>query len=261
MNFQPQQQQLPVGIPIAEYLSYAPSFITNIGDTMNQSLLILIWLVQYLFVDGWIQPFAIINQQKCRQPGVAYRPSSSQGVNVYHPNVDRHLKNAKRNLLHMNEDDDDVEHTNGRVSDVIPQLPPIGSSESSTNPSSLSNEDKPFVANHKFQIQYTCNICETRNTNTISRIAYRQGVVIARCKGCQNQHLIADHLGWTNYEGGFQGNETNTIEDYFANDANNKTNVTVSRVNTDVFELEKILQCNTDKSGAIVSDDGKLALE
>lgn len=216
---------------------------------------IILWLTPFIaVVDGWTQP------NKANTKRIVFFGSHRHlvdRVNAYNYGGCR----SQMNALLDDEDDDDIENNNGRTSDVIPQLPPIGSSESSTNPTGLINDDKPFVANHKFQIQYTCNICETRNTNTISRIAYRQGVVIARCKGCQNQHLIADHLGWTDYEGGFKGNTTNTIEDYFANDANNKTNVTVSRVNTDVFELEKILQYNADNSGAIVSDDGKLALE
>lgn len=126
-----------------------------------------------------------------------------------------------------------------------------------TSASQMMENDKPFVANHKFQLQYTCNICETRNSYSISRIAYRQGVVIARCKGCDSQHLIADHLGWTDYDGGFRGNQTNTIEDYFAGDQQ----VKVNRVSPEVFELEKILQGYNVESGAIVGDDGKLAME
>jgi DNL zinc finger len=201
-------------------------------------------------VHGWIP--------NCN-PKHDHRLQSQQ--DVYHKRQNRRLLlSAKRRNLNMNDDDDDDSHDDdscrNTASDGIPQLPPIGATSMSNKPSSgMTSEDNPFVANHKFQIQYTCNICETRNTNTISRLAYRQGVVIARCKGCQNQHLIADHLGWTDYAGGFQGNQTNTIEDYFANDANNKTNVTVNRVNTDVFELEKILQYNAGKSGAIVGDD------
>lgn len=142
----------------------------------------------------------------------------------------------------------------------IPQLPPIGSSSLPTDAaaaSSLNGNSKPFVANHKFQLQYTCNICETRNAHSVSRLAYRQGVVIARCKGCDSQHLIADNLGWTDYDGGFRGNKTNTIEDYFANDET----VKVNRVSTEVFELEKILQGYNVQSGAIMGDDGKLAME
>jgi hypothetical protein len=228
---------------------------------MNQPVSLLIWLTAIIFVDGWICPN--VRVKRINRNAMGHICSLSL-VHLHNRKAKRHLIEAKYRTLNMNNDDDDDEDfdcTDGGVSDAIPQLPPIGSSESSTNPNGLLNDEKPFVANHKFQIQYTCNICETRNTNTISRLAYRQGVVIARCRGCQNQHLIADHLGWTNYEGGFQGNETNTIEDYFANDANNKTNVTVSRVNTDVFELEKILRYNVDKSGAIIGDDGKLALE
>lgn len=231
---------------------------------MNQPLSVFLWLIPLVAVDGWVRPIETsISIQNCLV--VPYRRSLDR-ANVCQLHVG-HLINAGRlaaslKANDLEDDDDDFENDTGSIlNSMIPQLPPIGASESSTNPTSLINDDKPFVANHKFQIQYTCNICETRNTNTISRLAYRQGVVIARCKGCQNQHLIADHLGWTDYEGGFKGNKTNTIEEYFANDANNKTNVTVSRVNTDVFELEKILQYNADKSGAIVSDNGKLALE
>lgn len=225
---------------------------------MNQPLFVFLWLIPLVAVNGWVRPIeTTISRRNCLV--VPYRRSLDR-ENMCHLYAGRLTVSLKMNDLE--DDDDDFENDNGSVlNSMIPQLPPIGASESSTNPTSLINDDKPFVANHKFQIQYTCNICETRNTNTISRLAYRQGVVIARCKGCQNQHLIADHLGWTDYEGGFKGNKTNTIEDYFANDANNKTNVTVSRVNTDVFELEKILQYNADKSGAIVSDNGKLALE
>jgi hypothetical protein len=87
-------------------------------------------------------------------------------------------------------------------------------------------------------------------------VADRSGVVIARCKGCESQHVIADNLGWTDYKGGFQKGETN-IEEYFANRgmADN-----VSRVSTDVFNLEKALSHDT-KSGSIIGDDGNPALE
>jgi DNL zinc finger len=140
--------------------------------------------------------------------------------------------------------------------DVIPQLPPIGSTSSADFSSSVA-DNRPYVAHHKMQLQYTCNICETRNTHTINRIAYRQGVVIARCKGCQSQHLIADHLGWTDHEGGFQGNATNTIEDYFREDQN----VTVHRVTSEVFALEQMLQFDVGTSGSIMGDQGQRALE
>ncbi|KAI8811946.1 DNL zinc finger-domain-containing protein, partial [Cladochytrium replicatum] len=45
-------------------------------------------------------------------------------------------------------------------------------------------------------IAFTCKVCNTRNTKHMSKLAYEKGVVMIRCEGCSNTHLIADHLGW-----------------------------------------------------------------
>jgi len=60
---------------------------------------------------------------------------------------------------------------------------------------------KPVIS-----IIFTCNVCEHRQAKTMSKQSYEKGVVLIRCDGCENVHLIADNLGW------FKDNKTNIAD-------------------------------------------------
>ena len=126
----------------------------------------------------------------------------------------------------------------------IPQLPPMGDSSFGLLPmveSSVVSGDAAFL-NRKLGLQYTCAKCDTRNTHSVSRMALQKGVVITTCKGCQARHLIADNLGAA---GNYQLEESNTVH----------------RVSKDQFQISMLYNSYDTRSGAIVGEDGKMALE
>lgn len=79
------------------------------------------------------------------------------------------------------------------------------SSSSNAISSPVSNEDTirhrvtsnlKISETHDLAMIFTCKVCDTRSVKTFSRVSYEKGVVLARCGGCNNVHLIADRLGW-----------------------------------------------------------------
>ena len=109
-----------------------------------------------------------------------------------------------------------------------------------------TNTVQTFV-NPKFALQYTCNVCDTTNRVIVSRQAYREGLVIATCKGCQNKHWIADNLD--------PALTDSNIEEYFENRGLGDT---VKRVNKEVYEIERVYGL---KEGEITDEAGDTVLE
>ncbi|KAK9078417.1 hypothetical protein SSX86_002474 [Deinandra increscens subsp. villosa] len=79
----------------------------------------------------------------------------------------------------------------------------IENSVTTDHPAISNNTDVKFTTKselkvsprHDLAMMFTCKVCETRSLKTISRESYEKGVVVVRCGGCDNHHLIADHLG------------------------------------------------------------------
>lgn len=86
----------------------------------------------------------------------------------------------------------------------------VSVSVSETPPSVNVAVDSAFKASprHDMALLFTCTVCDVRSAKTMSRATYETGVVIVRCPGCQNLHLIADRYGWFGDPG--------SVEDFLA---------------------------------------------
>lgn len=71
-----------------------------------------------------------------------------------------------------------------------------GLSSSAATTSVTTKENELAKIEVKLQLLFTCKVCSTRNDKHISKVAYEKGVVIVKCSGCSNNHLIADNLNW-----------------------------------------------------------------
>ena len=183
--------------------------------------------------------------------------------------------------LEKQEGDDDGCST-ANNNNIFAALPPIGTSSfwdrqddddnTNENNNTINLSSNNIVVSRKFHLSYTCKLCDTRNTHSITRLGYNHGVVIAVCKCCHSKHLIADNLGWSNYlVSGFDydGGERN-IEDHVKNKLQNSSggesdddvdgNGDVSlRVDRGVFDLESLWHEEKDvnNEAVLIDEDGE----
>jgi len=172
--------------------------------------------------------------------------------------------------LYSNDDDENDDDNDEAPSLGLPALGPAGTSSNNVNRDDVNcmgdllkasmaatvamdddtngntNEVTNFV-NPKFALQYTCNVCETKNRVIVSRQAYREGMVIVVCKGCGNKHWIADNLDPTLSH--------SNIEEYFESRGLGDT---VNRVTEEVYEIERVWGL---KEGEITNESGDVVLE
>ena len=102
----------------------------------------------------------------------------------------------------------------------------------------------------KLAIVFTCTVCGTRSAKQFSEQAYKHGVVLATCPGCNNKHLIADNLSmFDDTSGGW------TIEKAMADTGGNFKAVT----NDDVLELTMEDIVGKEKVEEIISSEAEAA--
>merc|ERR1719401_50798 len=124
-----------------------------------------------------------------------------------------------------------------------------GAGGSSFNPANSERDlESSSIVSPKITLQYTCEKCETRNEVKMSRLAYRKGLVIARCKGCNANHLISDNLGWTNIMDG-------ALESFMESQGRSDT---ISRVSCETFEKVKNIYQTSPMPKKEEEDDDEL---
>ncbi|KAJ3865339.1 DNL zinc finger-domain-containing protein [Lentinula novae-zelandiae] len=89
-----------------------------------------------------------------------------------------------------------------------------GSSPSSSSTTqTVTSQALPEKMTPRMSITFTCTVtdCGTRSTHEFAKSSYERGIVLVECPGCNNRHLIADHLGW--FKESTEEGKLRTVED------------------------------------------------
>ncbi len=109
-------------------------------------------------------------------PTTPYRTSTSRTSKrnlVLQLSSQNDSDNDKEKKSNKNRNDSRNDDETKEAASPLLSLPPIGESSFDLNSNMLSN-DQPkevgLVGSPKFELQYTCNVCETRNVHKVSRL-------------------------------------------------------------------------------------------
>lgn len=61
----------------------------------------------------------------------------------------------------------------------------------------VSETDTPTSTSERppaYELTFTCKPCKHRSTHTVSKQGYHKGTVLITCPGCNNRHVMSDHL-------------------------------------------------------------------
>ncbi|CAM9741374.1 unnamed protein product [Chrysoparadoxa australica] len=94
----------------------------------------------------------------------------------------------------------------GEGEEPTPLLPPqdsassVGGDSWSTADPGASVSLGQIDLNPKLSLSFTCRVCDARSSYKVSRVAYKEGLVICVCSGCRRRHLIADNMGLMDFD-------------------------------------------------------------